>query len=174
MSLDPGMYRDSLQIFDSPQFWGRLPHCSHRRYLSHCSWINIPGLWARWRSSISSPFLRTTLAAQDSSRERRATKRSWWRRARSRMILQNKGRFYSVVSTAAQAKHFRYKTISRVWGFSLPEFSAWTALYFPSGTAKITPKCVRDIGTLHGKGGTRLLCMGCFFSAFLWSARLMI
>lgn len=88
MSLEPGMYRDSLHTFDSPQLLGRLPHCLQRRYLSHCSCMSTPGLWARRRSSCSWSCFRHTLAAHDSSRERRASKRSWWRSARSKIILQ--------------------------------------------------------------------------------------
>lgn len=95
MSLEPGMYRDSLHTFDSPQFWGRLPHCLQRRYLSHCSCISMPGLWARRRSSSSCSCLRHTLAAQESSRERRASKRSWWRSAWSKMMLRKNNRHKS-------------------------------------------------------------------------------
>ena len=52
ISREPGMYRDSLHIFDSPQLCLRLWHCSHRWYLSHCSWSRTPGVCVRsWYSS---------------------------------------------------------------------------------------------------------------------------
>ena len=98
------MYRDSLHTFDSPQLCGRRPHCLQRRYLSHCSWINMPGLWARWYSSSSRSLLRFTLAAQESSRERRASKRSWCRRARSKMILQENGEDINIPNVVNKLK----------------------------------------------------------------------
>ena len=68
INLEPAIYRDSRQMFDSPQFHGRRPHLSQRWYLSHCSWINTPGECTRRLSSRSRCCFRRRVSAHDRSR----------------------------------------------------------------------------------------------------------
>lgn len=71
ISRDPGMYRDSLQMLDSPQLTTFLLHCSHLLYLSHCSCTRRLGLSACNRSSISLFFFNVAAFCQSPSRRLR-------------------------------------------------------------------------------------------------------